>query len=58
MMKEGLLLMIDRKLMFPGPFEGILGLGIPTWAHLIIFIIMEGCVQFDHVLFTVRAGLC
>jgi len=32
MMKEGLLLMIDRKLMFPGPFEGILGLGIPTWA--------------------------
>jgi len=30
-MKEGLLLMVDRYLQMNGHFEGILGLGIPSW---------------------------
>lgn len=30
-MKEGLLLMVDRYLQMSGHFEGILGLGIPSW---------------------------
>lgn len=30
-MKDGLLLMVDRELAVGGTFEGILGLGVPTW---------------------------